>query len=79
MSRAGDLARAVWRDEPVLTAAIPSVLVTVGVITTIQANALTAAIGSLAAGGAELAVAFGARSQVTPVRKPAPPAETPAP
>lgn len=76
MSRAGDLARLAWRNEPVLVSTVPTVLVTVGIITTTQASAASAVIGSAAAVVTELAVAFGARSQVSPVRKPAPPAET---
>jgi hypothetical protein len=79
VSRAVELARTLWANEPVLVSSVPAILVTIGIISTTQASAAPAIIGSITAAATELAVAFGARSQVSPVRKPAPPAETPAP
>ena len=63
------VARTLWAHEPVLVAGATTILVTIGAITTTQADNATKAIASLAAFIVEAGAALGARSQVTPVAK----------
>jgi hypothetical protein len=63
------LLKKAWAAEPVLVAVVPPILVTAGVITLAQSNALAAAIGSVVAGATQLAAAFGVRAVVKPAAK----------
>jgi hypothetical protein len=63
------LLKKAWAAEPVLVAVVPPILVTAGVITLAQSNALTAAVGSILAAAAQLAAAFGVRTAVKPAAK----------
>ena len=69
MNRALSVLKKLWATEPVLVSSVPAVLVTVGVISSTQADAAKAAIGSIIAAVAEVGTAIGARSVVTPVAK----------
>ena len=60
--------RALWAKEPVLISSLLPVLVTVGVLTQAQVSTLTHVLATVGAVVAEVAAAFGARSQVTPVK-----------
>lgn len=60
--------RALWAKEPVLVSTALPVLVTIGVLTQAQLSTLTHVLASVGAVVAEVAAAFGARSQVTPVK-----------
>ena len=57
-----------WATEPVLVSSVPTVLVTVGVITATQGDAAKAAVASIVSAVTEVGIVFGARSQVTPAK-----------
>lgn len=60
------IARSLWQREPVLVGTALPVLVTLGVVSQDQASAITNAITGAATVVAEIAVAVGVRSKVTP-------------
>jgi hypothetical protein len=71
VSRVVDVARTLWRNEPVIVRTALPQLVSLGLLTAHQADALSAtlaAVGSLVVEVVGLVGAFRARSKVTPTK-----------
>lgn len=65
LSRLKARAASLWAREPVLVASAGPLLVTLGVLTQVQASTLTTGVAGVVAVGAQLVAAFGVRHKVS--------------